>query len=61
VAKPGRPALDPSAQYPSAGVHVKLTARKYDLADRHARERRESLPAVLRRALDKLLKDERGG
>lgn len=57
--KRGRPPLDAASAFPSADVHLKLTAADYDKAARLAKEYRESLQDVLRRGLKRLL-DERG-
>lgn len=53
--KRGRPGLDPSG--PSTPVHVKLRASDYDAADRLAKQSRETVPAVIRRGLRRLLDD----
>jgi hypothetical protein len=58
--RPGRPPVDESGAEP-ADVHLKLPAADYDAAYKHARRNRESVQSILRRALKKLLADERGG
>ena len=55
----GRPTNDPRGR-PSAAVHLKLAPMDYDLADRHARQRRESIQDLIRRGLRRILTDERG-
>lgn len=59
--RPGRPPLDSTSRTPSAAVHLKLRAADYDRADRLARSQRESIQDVIRRGLQRLLNDERGG
>lgn len=56
----GRPPLDPAGN-PSVPVHLKLVANDYDRVDRIARERRESVQDVIRRGIQRILTDERGG
>ena len=55
----GRPTNDPKGR-PSAAVHLKLAPMDFDRADRHARDRRESIQDVIRRGLRRILTDERG-
>lgn len=57
---PGRPKLDQGSRAPSADIHLTLPAADFDLAERHAKQRRESLQDMLRRGLKRLLDDERG-
>ena len=59
--KPGRPPLDKTAKWPSADVHLTLSAAAFDKAEQHAKARRESIQDVIRRGLKRLLEDERGG
>jgi Arc/MetJ-type ribon-helix-helix transcriptional regulator len=54
----GRPPLYAVA---SEKVQLRLPADQYDRADRLARQGRESVQDVLRRGLQRLLNDERGG
>lgn len=58
--RPGRPRLD-SSGIPPAAVHLTIPARDYDSAYQIAKQRRESVQAVIRRGLKRLLNDERGG
>lgn len=58
--RPGRPPLDRSGT-PPASVHLKLPARDYDSAYKHAQARRESVQETIRRGLKRLLTEERGG
>jgi hypothetical protein len=51
--RPGRPPL--SRDDPSVDVHVTLSAADYDAAYQRARDRRESLPELIRRSLTQLL------
>lgn len=57
---PGRPPLDPTARAPSADVHLMLSAKVYDQAEQLAKKRCESIQDTLRRALIRLIKEERG-
>lgn len=59
MGKRGRPPLSPESR--STRVCLALPAHVYDLAFTHARSRRETIPQTLRRALLRLLRDERGG
>lgn len=56
----GRPPLDATASTPSASVHLKLAAIDYEKAEKLAKRQRESLQAMIRRAIKKLIVDERG-
>lgn len=58
--RPGRPSLDPGG-LPRPAVCVKLSTHSYDSAYAMARLKRVSVPEVLRNALDRLLREERGG
>ena len=53
----GRPPLDPTD--PSTKITVALPKRAYDATDRVAKHTNESMAAVIRRGLEKLL-DETG-
>jgi hypothetical protein len=57
---PGRPPLDASATAPSADVHLTLSPSLYDKTEKIAKAKRETLQDTIRRALKKLLEDERG-
>lgn len=57
---PGRPPLDTSTTMPSADVHLTLRAIDYDKAEKLAKKHRETLQQTIRRALTKLIEDERG-
>lgn len=58
--KPGRPPIDPTARAPSADVHLMLSAKVYDQAEQHAKKHRETLQDMIRRAVKRLIEDERG-
>jgi hypothetical protein len=58
MGRPGRPPLDPTA--PSADVHLTLSAKDYDRAEQLAKQRRETLQDTIRRAIKRLIADERG-
>lgn len=58
--KKGRPPIDPTAREPSADVHLMLSAKVYDQAEQHAKKHRESIQDTLRRALKRLIEEERG-
>lgn len=55
----GRPALSTSGA--SAPVCIKLPPADYDKLFTFSRRSRESVPDVIRRAVKKLIADERGG
>lgn len=60
----GKPRLDttvPRTAPRSPAVCVTLPAREYDSAYALARQKRVSLPQVLRVALTRFMRDERGG
>ena len=54
----GRP---PLGSTPSAEVHFRLPAEDYDQAFAIAQRQRVSVTDILRRAIKKLIEDERGG
>jgi hypothetical protein len=54
--RPGRPRLDPDN--PTVSVHVRLPAKQYDDASKAARDRRMSVPELVRRALRDALKTD---
>jgi hypothetical protein len=56
VKRTGRPPLD--ADEPSASVHLRLPPRTYDAAYQRAQRDQVSVPEVLRRALDRELRDD---
>jgi hypothetical protein len=56
----GRPRLDPTGM-PRPAVCVKLATHSYDSAYALAQRKRVSVPQVLRHALERLLREERGG
>lgn len=57
--RPGRPALE--AGKPSVTIGLRVGETDYDRAFAIATRQRESVPDVLRRALRRLISDERGG
>lgn len=57
---PGRPPLDTSTTIPSADVHLTLRAADFDKAGQLAKKCRETLQDTIRRALKRLIEDERG-
>lgn len=56
---PGRPPLDAS-RVPNPDVHLTLSPSLYDKAGALAKEKRETIQDTIRRALKRLLDDERG-
>lgn len=60
VRRRGRPALDDTSVVPAAAVHLKLPATEYDDAFKLAQRNQESVQDIIRRALKRLLLDERG-
>lgn len=58
--QPGRPPLDSSGA-PSEPVCLKLRASDYDRLDQLAKEQRTSMQDVIRRGIQHLLHDQRGG
>jgi hypothetical protein len=56
VSRPGRPALDENDR--SAQICVSVTARKYDQVYQRAQRERISVPEVIRRALDRELREK---
>jgi hypothetical protein len=59
MAKRGRPPISPSEG--STRVCFALPESLYDQAFQHAQASRSSVPDLIRRALARLLRDERGG
>jgi hypothetical protein len=57
---PGRPPLDEASRKHSADVHLTLSPTIYDKAEKHAKQKRETLQDLIRRGLRRLLEDERG-
>jgi hypothetical protein len=55
----GRPRLDAAARGPSADVHLTLSPAVYDKTESLAKQKRESIQDTIRRALTRLLDDER--
>ncbi len=56
----GRPPLG-AGSTPSADVHFRMPAEDYDQASAIASRQRVSVTEVIRRAVKKLIEDERGG
>lgn len=54
----GRPPLSRTER--SAAINVKLPESDYDVAYKMASEQRVSVPEIMRRALKRLVQDERG-
>lgn len=57
---PGRPPLDATSPAPSADVHLMLPAKDYDKVDQLAKKSRERIQDTIRRAIKRLIDEERG-